>query len=1187
MMNDTPTILVVDDEPANRKLLSDLVAREGYTVLTASGGSEALALLERDESVDLVLLDMMMPTVDGMAVLTELQKRGTLPGIPVLVVTAHDERSLRLKALAAGAIDFITKPVDRIELFSRIRTLVELKRLRDRAVSSVQGQLKELHQLLQLRFFQSPVAEIVWDQDFKISAWNPAAEVLFEYPAQEVLGSDARFLFDKDSQGTVLEDIARRGPSNKSSIESLTRNGRIVVCEWHSAQLTSTEGEFQGVSSVVLDLTDRKRLQNALTQSQKMEAMGQLAGGVAHDFNNILSVVMSYGAFLLHAIPQTDPRYDDVNEILKAAQRAAALTKQLLAFSRQQPAQKRAVDLNESLVQLRGLLTRTLGKHIKLAVSVPKTPVVVRIDPVQFDQITLNLAVNARDAMPSGGELHIELVQLPESSFSHQTCARLTVTDTGVGMDEATKQRAFEPFFTTKEVGRGTGLGLATCFGIIEEAGGQISLRSALGQGTTATVLLPLCGEKVIPHQERATDLTLVGNGEQILVADDDETLRKIALRSLTEAGYVVHLAADGNAAIDKINQLKEQLSAVFIDVLMPGPNGFEVAQYAKKVAPNAAILMTAGFLDDVARRCQHEGLPILWKPVTPLDMVREIRARVRSAASASDDMQALSTKEKTCLLLITDPLVLEVVRVVLTAAGYSSTVARTPSEAEQLTRSGLKYRVVICDLVLPGSTTDELLSWLDTFTSGERSRVFLLDGGVVVENMQLHLTNWLQRIVQTPIQAAYFRELLAKMDGVLDQGGSPSSPLAFPNSSFPPSSLAQSAVRLRKESVLIVDDDRLLANAICRILGEEFQVILAESLSSARLALSNNDVDVIVLDVTLSDGSGLELLNDLRGRNSEIPVVLTTGALSSEVAAQAVRNRISEFLPKPFDDQMLVASIRRALDGGRASRLRAKLLSAHLGGDDFVNDIPTTERNFESALSKLYMVFQPIVRAGNHTVFGYEALLRCDEPSLATPPRLLAAAEVLGRLDDVGRAVRASVAKTMCQVPAGLELMFVNIHPAEVAMGVLTQREDPLLSFAGRVILEITERASLDAGPRLDAQLKRLRDLGYRFAVDDLGEGYAGLTSLVHLQPDIAKIDMSLVRNIDRAPLKRDIVAALVDMARRSGIVVVAEGVETIEESEVLIALGCDLLQGYLFAKPGLPFPVPQSYRQARVNVN
>src|SRR5690606_38187243 len=200
---------------------------------------------------------------------------------------------------------------------------------------------------------------------------------------------------------------------------------------------------------------------------------------------------------------------------------AAALTNQLLAFSRQQPAQKRPVDLNESLAQLRGLLTRTLGKHIKLTVSVPEKPVVVQVDPVQFDQITLNLVVNARDAMPTGGELHIELVELPVSSFSNQACARLTVTDTGVGMDEATKQRAVEPFFTTNDVGRGTGLGLAACVGIIEEAGGKLSLRSAVGQGTTATVFLPLCPAKVTPHQERATELTLVGNGEQILVADD------------------------------------------------------------------------------------------------------------------------------------------------------------------------------------------------------------------------------------------------------------------------------------------------------------------------------------------------------------------------------------------------------------------------------------------------------------------------------------------------------------------------------------------------------------------------------------------------------------------------------------------------------------------------------------------
>ena len=223
-------------------------------------------------------------------------------------------------------------------------------------------------------------------------------------------------------------------------------------------------------------------------------------------------------------------------------------------------------------------------------------------------------------------------------------------------------------------------------------------------------------------------------------------------------------------------------------------------------------------------------------------------------------------------------------------------------------------------------------------------------------------------------------------------------------------------------------------------------------------------------------------------------------------------------------------------------------------------------------------MVFQPIVRAGDGSVFGYEALLRCDEPALSSPARLLAAAEVLGRVDDVGRVVRAGVAAAMLAEPDRLDSIFVNLHPMEVRADLLAEMTDPLLAVADRVVLEVTERASLHPGPKLDEELSRIRTLGYRLAVDDLGEGYAGLSSLVHMRPDIAKIDMSLVRDVDRSPLKRDIVAALVDMARRSGIVVVAEGIETVDERDTLVDLGCDLLQGYLFAKPGPPFPVPRT---------
>lgn len=250
--------------------------------------------------------------------------------------------------------------------------------------------------------------------------------------------------------------------------------------------------------------------------------------------------------------------------------------------------------------------------------------------------------------------------------------------------------------------------------------------------------------------------------------------------------------------------------------------------------------------------------------------------------------------------------------------------------------------------------------------------------------------------------------------------------------------------------------------------------------------------------------------------------------------------------------------------------------MAARFGGDEFVRDLRGTEECFARALPKIRMVFQPIVRAANGSVFGYEALLRCDEPSLASPLRLLAAAEVLGRVKDVGRAVRAAVAAAMREQPEHVEAVFVNLHPSELEADLLA--EGPLVSMAGRVVLEVTERAALGGGGHLDEELSRIRALGYRLAVDDLGEGYAGLSSLVHLRPDVAKIDMSVVRDIHCAPLKRDIVATLVDMARRSSITVVAEGIETVDERNVLVDLGCDLLQGYLFAKPGPPFPAART---------
>jgi len=357
--------------------------------------------------------------------------------------------------------------------------------------------------------------------------------------------------------------------------------------------------------------------------------------------------------------------------------------------------------------------------------------------------------------------------------------------------------------------------------------------------------------------------------------------------------------------------------------------------------------------------------------------------------------------------------------------------------------------------------------------------------------------------------------------------------------------------------------------------------------MDAARNALDAGEFDAMVADLRLPDGNGLDLLRDLRGANSELPVIVITGAPSIESAAQALRGRVSEYLTKPFGREEIVQAVRAAVDAGRISRLRTKLLASRFGGDEFVQDLKQTEEAFARALPKIRMVFQPIVRAQDSTAFGYEALLRCDEPTLASPLRLLAAAEVLGRVHDVGRGVRASVAATMLEHRERSEAIFVNLHPTELSSAVLAELTEPLLKVSRRVVLEVTERAALENSPAFQEDLERIRALGYRLAVDDLGEGYAGLASLVNLQPDIAKIDMSLVRDVHRAPLKRDIVAALVDMARRSGIVVVAEGVETVDERDVLVDLGCDLLQGYLFAKPGPPFPIPRTVARAAEALN
>ncbi len=393
------------------------------------------------------------------------------------------------------------------------------------------------------------------------------------------------------------------------------------------------------------------------------------------------------------------------------------------------------------------------------------------------------------------------------------------------------------------------------------------------------------------------------------------------------------------------------------------------------------------------------------------------------------------------------------------------------------------------------------------------------------------------------------------------------------PREVAPRSQRGAAAAESAKPTVLLVEDDEKLRRGLARALdGHGLKVLQPGSVVEAREAMRINDVAVCVLDVDLPDGSGLEFLAQLRKVDHLMPVIVMTGGPSVARAQQALRGRAAAFLSKPIDLDNLVEEVEQALREGQVARLQQKLLVSRQGSDAMLEDLMATQQKFAESIEAIHMVFQPIVYAHDSTLYAYEALMRSRGP-YSNPRDLLAASEILGQVEALGLAVRRVVAKTIKEHPERTEPIFVNLHPMELSAEVLTRGDEPLLPFADRIVLEVTERAQLSSSEDLAATVQRLRDAGYRIALDDLGEGYAGLSWLVKLAPDIAKIDMSLVRNIHMSGMKRELVGLLVSVCRGARTVLVAEGVEVSEEAAMLRDLGCDLLQGYHFARPSPPF--------------
>ena len=439
---------------------------------------------------------------------------------------------------------------------------------------------------------------------------------------------------DSFSKANEMISLAFENGSHRFEWNHRRADGEVFPVE---VLLTAVQREERRVLHVVWrDVTDRKQLETRLRHAQKMEAIGKLAGGIAHDFNNLLAVIICSGSVLKKRLADRPDDQALVDELVMAGDRAASLVRQLLTFSRRQELRPVVLDVNTLVETVRSLLVRLIGEEVRVDFQLSAEELAVKADPGQLEQVLMNLASNARDAMPHGGNLTIRSSRalLPESiagedhEFSKGEYAVLAVEDTGVGMDERTVARAFDPFFTTKDVGRGTGLGLATVHGIVQQSGGKVSVTSAVGVGTTVEIFLPLTEEVAGEREAPEVDLPERGGGESILVVEDDPSVATVVVNALRGNGYRVACVANGKDALAVFLRPHETIDLVLTDVVMPMMGGPEWVSEARKVGHQINVLFMSGYTDDALGklRASGEDADLLEKPFSSTELVGRVR---------------------------------------------------------------------------------------------------------------------------------------------------------------------------------------------------------------------------------------------------------------------------------------------------------------------------------------------------------------------------------------------------------------------------------------------------------------------------------------------------------------------------------------------------------------------------------
>lgn len=676
-------ILIVDDVNENRYLLESLLRGHDFDVSSASNGAEALEIAGRTPP-DLIVSDILMPVMDGYALCRQCKSDALLNRIPFIFYTAtYTEPEDEEFALSLGADRFVIKPQEPEELERIIREVLasprdepptaeknppgesdfltgynkalfrklekkmaDMERLNQTVSREIAGRKKLEETLLRYELgFQvfldaSPVAVAWADMQGNIIFLNKRFVELFEYETGDI--PTMKVWFTRAYPDVITRalmsgawrearDYASAGCAPPHPIEVQVACGKGSL-----RHVSVVEAVISDIHvSMFSDLTARKELETQLMRSQKMESIGQLTGGVAHDFNNILSAIMGYGHLLMTKLPEEGPSRGYVEQILRVSDHAANLTRGLFDFSRKQMAELKPIKLNTIVKGAQSFLSRLINENIDLKISTCHEELVIMADPCQMEQILMNLVANARDAIHGSGLITIDTGRFePDDDFMMSLelekkgpYALLAIGDTGEGMDEETLEKIYEPFFTTKEVGKGTGLGLAIVHGIVKRHNGRIHVRSEPGKGTIFSIYFPILDISGVDGELKRSP-ELAGGTETILLAEDNEVSRKATALTLQSIGYRVLEAGDGEEALALLQRHGKDISLLIVDVVMPKQNGWAVREEAIKVNPAMKSIVMSGYPEEVVNAdiSDIDSLGYLSKPTPPAILIARVR---------------------------------------------------------------------------------------------------------------------------------------------------------------------------------------------------------------------------------------------------------------------------------------------------------------------------------------------------------------------------------------------------------------------------------------------------------------------------------------------------------------------------------------------------------------------------------